>query len=134
MTIAPLVSYRLAQGILLLLGFFFVFQAFSPLRLNTDAVVLLSMGESAAHGHGFLNNGQKTVFPRGYPALLAVLMRTGLAHPWAIIGMNIVFLSVGLFATYSLLTRESIENKTVVLTICSLFLLSFVVIKHITFP
>jgi hypothetical protein len=112
----------------------FVLQAFSPLRLNNDAIVLLSMGESAAHGDGFLDSGQKTVFPPGYPALLAVLLRVGLAHPWVIVGLNLVFLSAGLFATYSLLIREFFEDKAVVLIICSFFLLSYVVVKHFTIP
>jgi hypothetical protein len=55
---------------------------FTPLRLTTDAVTLLSMAESAAHGGGFLDDGEKSVFPPGYPAMLAFLLRLGLAHPW----------------------------------------------------
>jgi hypothetical protein len=131
-TIAPSVSYRLSHGLLLLLTFLFALQVFSPLRLNTDAVVLLSMGDSAAHGGGFYS--EKVVFPAGYPALLAALMKVGLGHPWAIVGTNLVFLSLGLFATYSLLIHEFFENKTVVLIICSFFLLSFVVVKHFPIP
>jgi hypothetical protein len=92
------------------------------------------MGESAAQGGGFLNDGQKTLFPPGYPALLAVLLRIGFAHPWVIVGLNMVFLSAGLFAAYSLLILEFFEDKTVVLIICSFFLLSYVVIKHSTIP
>jgi hypothetical protein len=109
-----------------------VLQVFSPLRLNTDAVALLSIGDSAAHGGGFYS--EEGVFPPGYPALLAVLMNAGLGHSWTIVGMNLVFLSVGLFATYSLLIRDFFENKTVVLIICSFFLLSFVVVKHFPIP
>lgn len=129
-----LVRYRLSQGLLLLLAICYLLQVFSPLRLNGDAIVLLSTGEFAAHGGGFFDTGQKTVYPPGYPALLAVLMRVGLAHPWAIVGLNLVFLSVGLFAAYSLLIRQFFEDKAVVLLICSFFLLSFVVIKHSTIP
>jgi hypothetical protein len=92
------------------------------------------MADSAAHGHGFLDSGQKTVFPPGYPALLAILIRAGLAHPWAIVGLNMVLLSVGLVAAYALLIREFFQDKAVVLLICSLFLLSFVVVKHSTMP
>jgi hypothetical protein len=40
------------------------------------------MAESAAHGGGFLDDGEKSVFPPGYPAMLAFLLRLGLAHPW----------------------------------------------------
>jgi len=129
---ADLVKLRFSQGLLLLLAICFALQVFSPLRLNTDAIVLLSMGESAAHGGGFLDSEQKTVFPPGYPTLLAVLLRLGLAHPWVIVGLNVVFLSVGLFAAYSLLIRQFFEDRALVLMICSFFLLSYVVVKHFT--
>ncbi len=126
--------YRFSQCLLLLLAICYLLQVFSPLRLNSDAAVLLSMGDSAAHGSGFLDSGQKTVFPPGYPALLAALIEIGLAHPWVIISLNAVFLSAGLLATYSLLIREFFEDKSVVLIICSLFLLSFIVVKHFPIP
>jgi hypothetical protein len=131
---ADAVMFRFSQGLLLLLAICFVLQIFSPLRLNTDAIVLLSMGDSAAHGGGFLDGGQKTVFPPGYPALLAMLLRLGFAHPWVIVCLNAVFLSVGLFAAYSLLIRQFFADKAVVLMICSFFLLSYVVIKHFPIP
>jgi len=126
--------FRFSQSLLLLLAICFLLQVFSPLRLNNDAITLLSMGESAAHGGGFLDSGKETVFPRGYPALLAVLLTAGLAHPWVIVGLNMVFLLVGLIGAYSLLIREFFEERAVVLMICSFFLLSYVVIKHCTIP
>jgi hypothetical protein len=132
--VADSVIFRFSQGLLLLLAICFVLQIFSPLRLNTDAIVLLSVGESAAHGGGFLDSGQKTVFPPGYPALLAILLRLGVAHPWVIVGLNMVFLSVGLFAAYSLLIRQFFVDRAVVLLICSFFLLSYVVVKHFPIP
>lgn len=92
------------------------------------------MGESAAYGSGFLDSGRETVFPPGYPALLAILLRSGLAHPWIIVGLNMVFLSVGLVAVYSLFIREFFEDRAVVLMICSFFLLSYVVVKHCAIP
>ncbi len=133
-TIANSLRYRFAQSLLALLAICFVVQAFSPLRLNPDAIALLSVGESVAHGRGFFDYGKMTVFPPGYPALLAVLLRTGLAHPWVIVGLNVVFLSAGLLATYALLIHDFFEDKATVLLICSFFLLSFVVIKHVTLP
>lgn len=132
--IADSVRYRSSQILLLLLAICFVLQVFSPLRLNNDAITLLSMGESAAHGGGFLNDGQKTYLPSGYPALLAVLLKVGFAHPWVIVGLNMVFLSVGLFAAYCVLSREFFEDRTLILLICSFSLLSYVVIKHSTIP
>ena len=126
--------YRISQGLLLLLAICFGLQIFSPLRLNTDAIVLLSVADSAAHGNGFLDDGQKTVFPPGYPALLAVLLRVGLGHSWVIISLNAVLLAVGVFATYRLLIREFFADKVVVLALCSLSLLSYVVVKHFAIP
>ena len=71
----------------------YVAQMFTPLRLHPDTVVLLSMAESSIHGGGFLFHGKATVFPPGYPALMATLLRLNLAHPWVIAGLNLVFLA-----------------------------------------
>jgi hypothetical protein len=124
----------LVRILLLLLAIGFLLQLNSPLRLNNDAIVLLSMGDSAAHNSGFLNRGQATVFPPGYPAILAFLLKTGFAHPWVIVGLNVIFLVIGLLAVHALLVRRLFQDRTVVLVICSIFLLSFVVIKHFTLP
>jgi hypothetical protein len=126
--------YRIYRVFILLLASCFLFQVFSPLRLNSDAIVLLSMADSAANGHGFRDNEQTTVFPPGYPALLAVLMRTGLAHSWMIIFLNMVFLTLGLFAAYDVIRREFFADGRLALLLCSVSLLSFVVIKHFTIP
>ena len=129
-----LVKLRAAQILLTILAIGFLLQIFTPLRLNTDAVTLLSMAESAAHGDGFLDDGAKSVFPPGYPAMLAVLLKLGLAHPWVIVGLNMVFLSLGLLAVFFLLSQEFFADRAVVLMICCLFLLSYVVVKHCTVP
>ena len=126
--------YWFTRLLLLFLAICFLLQVRSPLRLNNDAITLLSMGEAAARGAGFVDGGQRTVFPPGYPAVLALLLKLGFAHPWVIISLNLIFLAVGLFAAYSVLVREFFEDKSVVLSICLLFLLSYVVIKHFTIP
>lgn len=131
---ADSIRLRFSQSLLLLLSICFVLQVFTPLRLNNDAIVLLSMGESAAHGNGFLDSGQRTVFPPGYPALLAILLKSSLAHSWVIVGMNMAFLAGGLWAVYSLLIRKFFQDRVVVLRICSFSLLSYVVVKHSTIP
>ena len=128
------VWYRFSQCLLLLLAICYVLQIASPLRINPDALILLSMGDSAAHGSNILFGGPKTLFPPGYPLLLDILMRAGLAHSWTIITLNLIFLSVGLYATYSLMIFEFFNDRTIVLLICSFILLSFVVVKHITIP
>jgi hypothetical protein len=66
--ISDSVKYRCSQGLLAILAASFVLQIFSPLRLNNDAITLLSMAESAAYGRGFLSDGQTTFLPSGYPA------------------------------------------------------------------
>jgi hypothetical protein len=120
--------------LLTILAIGFWLQIFTPLRLNTDAVALLSMAESAAHGGGFLDDGQISVFPPGYPAMLAVLLRLGLAHPWVIVSLNMLFLSLGVYAVFCLLNAEFFKDRTVVIMICCLFLLSYLVVKHSTMP
>src|SRR5215467_13605815 len=106
------VKYRCSQGLLWFLAACFAVQVFSPLRLTNDAITLLSMGDSAAHGGGLLDAGHRAVFPPGYPLLLAVLLRAGLAHPWVIVGLNMAFLTVGLVAVRSVLSREFFKDRT----------------------
>jgi len=129
-----ILKVRAALVLLAILAFGFLLQIFTPLRLNTDAVSLLSMAESAVHGGGFLDDGERSVFPPGYPALLAVLLRLGFAHSWVIVSLNMVFLFLGLFAIFFLLTLEFFPDRAVVLMICCLFLLSYLVVKHSTMP
>src|SRR6185436_5664505 len=112
----------------------YALQTWSPLRLDTDAVALLSMADSAAHGGGFVNQGHETVFPPGYPALIAVLSKSGLGYSSAVIGMNLLLLLGGLFFAYRILERRFFQNKTTSLYMCSLSLLSYVVVKHFTMP
>ena len=132
--IVAVTKLRASLVLLTILAMGFLLQIFTPLRLNTDAITLLTMAESAAHGGGFLDEGNRTVFPPGYPAMLAVLLRLGLAHSWVIVGLNMAFLSLGLFAVFCLLTAEFFEDRAVVIMICCLFLLSYLVVKHSTIP
>ena len=125
-------SSSLPLALLLALLLSFALQAFSPLRLNTDATTFLSMAESASEGHGFLQNGARTVFPPGYPALLVVLLKLGLAHSWVIIILNVIFSGLGTLGAYRVLVQDLAKQNTVALYLCLFSLLSFVVIKHLT--
>jgi hypothetical protein len=69
----------LARILLLLLAIGFLLQLNCPLRLNTDAIVLLSICDSVAHSSGFLNRGQATVFPPARLAFLATALLVCLA-------------------------------------------------------
>src|SRR5262245_45619549 len=106
-----ILKLRALLVLLTILAIGFLLQTFTPLRINTDAVTLMSMAESAAHGRGFLDDGERSVFPPGYPAILAVLLKLGLAHSWIIVSLNMVFLSLGLFAAFRLITLEFFENR-----------------------
>ena len=109
-------------------------QLFTPLRLNDDAVTLLSEAESVAHNEGFSLHGQPTLYPPGYPALLASLLIMGVAHPWVILTFNAIFLFLGLFALRYLLTLTFLQDQRCVLKICALSLLSFILIIFFTLP
>jgi hypothetical protein len=116
------------------LALLFVLQVFSPIRLNADAIVLLSVSESAAQGLGFLDQGVKTVFPPGYPAVVAALIRLGLAHSAVLIGLNLSGLAAGLFFSYIVIRRTFPCSPAIALNIILLTLLSWVVVKHSTIP
>ena len=127
-------SLRASRILLLVLIASFAVQVWSPLRLCTDSLVLLSMAESAAQGSGFLDHGHTTVFPPGYPALVAVLLRSGLGHPWAIVALNAILCGIGLICFYAIATNGLALSRVVALNLCSWFLLSWVVIKHFCLP
>ena len=60
--IANPLLYRIFQGCFLLLAICFVLQVFSPLRLNTDAIVLLSMADLLLTARVFLMADRKRFF------------------------------------------------------------------------
>jgi hypothetical protein len=117
----------------ILLAAAYLIQAFTPLRLHYDSLVLLTVAESAASGHGFLYHGQPTVFPPAYPALIAVLLRAGAFGPWTVVVINVVFLALGLAASAFVL-RRFFTSRATVWIVCLMMALSFVVIRHATIP
>jgi hypothetical protein len=122
------------SGIILILLVVYCLQVATPLRLHPDTVVLLSMAESAAQGGGLLYHRQPTVFPPGYPALVALLVKLNLARVWLIIGMNVGFLMAGLLAVRSILYPKFINERSFASGICIFSLLSFVPIKYSAIP
>ena len=109
-------------------------QIVTPLRLHPDTVVLLSVADSAAHGGGFLIKGRPTVFPPGYPALVAFLQKFGLAHNWVLVAFNTVSFIVGLWAVSHLLMLRMFNNIVPVLNVCLVSSLSLVFIKYVSIP
>jgi hypothetical protein len=132
--VAPRHRIRYYQGLILVVALAYLVQAATPLRLHPDSVVLLSMADSFAHGGGLLYEGQPTVFPPGYPAFVALLLKLGLAHNWLLIAFNLASLAIGLWATGYILFRRFFETIYPVLNVCLVSLFSFVFIKYSTIP
>ena len=131
----PDVQKKLRIGIIVVLAAVYLLQIVcTPLRLSIDTVVLLSAAESAARGEGLLYHGHLTQYPPGYPILIAVLMRLGIAHVWLIVGISVGSLLLGLAAAHFFLLREFFSDETSLLIVWIVSLLSFVTIKYTVIP
>ena len=117
-----------------ILAVVYLLQVASPLRLKTDAIVYLSLAESAASGNGFLYRGEPAAFPLGYPLLLAGLIRAGLGSPWAFVALNLVFLAIGLAAAFWIARRAFRQNACTALLLCEITLLSYLVARAAPLP
>jgi hypothetical protein len=120
--------------VLFVLAVVYCLQVVTPLRLQFDSIILLSSAENAARGGGFLFHGQPTVFPPGYPALVALLMRLHIAYNWVMVGLNILFLFAGLWALGQFLYPIYLEKRSSLSLLCILTLLSAVVVQLFTIP
>jgi hypothetical protein len=125
---------RIYAAILAFLAVCYLAQIFTPMRINDDAVTLLSEAESVAHNAGFLSDGQRTLYPPGYPALLASLLKMGMAHTWVILTLNAGFLFLGLFALRYVLALTFFRDQSYVLKVLAVSLLSFIFIIFFTLP
>ena len=121
-------------GGLLWLVVIYGLNAFSTLRLNTDSIVLLSMGLSAAAGQGYVIDAHSALFPPGYPWMVNVLYVQGWAYPSSLMLLNLLWLCLGLVGV-SFLFRDRFELSThISIFLCALVLLNWVVIKHAALP
>lgn len=112
----------------------YLFQMISPLRLNPDVIAYLSMASSAAEGKGFLYQGNQTHYPIGYPLILLFLSNAGIGASWAIIGLNCLFMAIGLAASFEVLVCGLGLSKNYSSSICCITLLSSVFINNIFMP
>ncbi len=127
--------FRIAVGLaLLLVSLAYVVQIASPLRLVGDGVDYLLQASSAADGHGFRVHGEKSMRPPGYPALIFLLVKAGIGKSWAIIALNCLLLGIGCWASYFVLRSSFAFGGATAEIICLLTLLSFVMVKHVTYP
>ena len=66
----------------------------SPLRVDTDSAYMLELGGSFADGHGLDIVGVPS-FPPGYPFLVGVLEKLGIATPAVLILVGLTCLAIG---------------------------------------
>ena len=120
--------------LLALIACCYALHVFTPLRLTPDSVAFLQMADSAAKGSGFLIHGRPSYFPVGYPAIVSVLVRLNLTHPGFLIAINLAAITVTAAAAWILYRRVFGYGPGFATSLTSLWLLSFVVLKHFAMP
>jgi hypothetical protein len=118
--------------LLIAVSLVYAVQIATPMRLNTDAIVYLSLATSAVDGTGFNYHGAPERYPLGYPVLIYLIVKMGLGYSCAFTALNCLLLGLGVFASYQVLQLLLHRSKNEALLICCLSLLSFVVVKHVT--
>jgi len=83
-------------------------QAFSPLRIDGDAIDYLTAAASVADGEKLATLSKANMRPLGYPVMIAVLDRIGMARPWSLVVLNCGWLLLGLLASYAI-ARKAYE-------------------------
>lgn len=112
----------------------YLLQLASPLRLNADAIVFLSLGASVADGEGPLFHGSPTHYPAGYPYVIATLDRLQLARSSTLIAVNLLALATGL-ASIFVVGRLSLATPfAAAFAAASLLALNWLTIKTVTLP
>lgn len=127
--------FRVAAGLaLLLVSLAYLVQIASPLRLVGDGVDYLLQASSAADGHGFRVHDKQSMRPPGYPALIFLMAKAGIGKSWAIVALNCLLLGIGCWSSYYVLRSSFGFEAATAEVICLLTLLSFVMVKHVTYP
>jgi hypothetical protein len=117
-----------------LIALIYLVQLASPLRLNTDAVTLLSMACNAEDGRGFVEQGHTTQFPIGYPLVILTLIKAHLACSASFIAVNLICLAIALFQFSKIARWYWAAPSRRIACVIALFLLAFPTIKHVTIP
>jgi hypothetical protein len=133
--IDTLQRFRVAAGLaLLVVSLAYLVQIASPLRLVGDGVDYLLQASSAADGNGFRVHGEQSMRPPGYPALIFLLVKAGIGKSWAIVALNCLLPGIGCWSSYFVLRSSFGFEAVTAEIICLLTLLSFVMVKHVTYP
>ncbi|MFZ5495217.1 MAG: hypothetical protein ACOZE5_07755 [Verrucomicrobiota bacterium] len=134
---APVSAAGFARGTmiaLVLLAAGYLVQVASPLRLNHDAVRLLSMARAAHETGSYLVDGRMEQYPTGYPAMVRLLLGAGLGRTVWLNLLNLLWLAAALTGWYWIGRRQAgLSPPAARLAVC-LPLLSWVLVKHAVIP
>jgi len=130
---APPASGRVVPAAMMAFGLLHLGQLATPLRLNTDAIVYLSLGHSVLLGGDWSFAGSLTRFPAGYPLALGVAEWLGVLTPVTLGIANLACLACGLWCARTLLVRKGAPVATVDLALL-LSMGSWVLVKHAPLP
>jgi hypothetical protein len=131
--IAP-VSTSTLRIILLVLFAAHAVQLWGPLRVNTDAEHFLKCAAAASDSSQAIPIADSRPHPPGYATMVAVMDRAGAGSTPMLVGLNLVFVALGIFAALGLLRRGFGFAEDEALIVCAMTLLSFVVVKHSPIP
>ncbi len=131
------VGMMLVLALGLLVAAYFV-QAWTPLRLNNDAVLCMMMADQAVDRGAWIAEYDRTMVSGsvalpGYPSVVAGLIRMGLGQSWALVMLNQVCLLAGIAAAMRICIDWGLSRRESVLVAIGT-LLSWIMIKHATLP
>ena len=125
---------RIVAILILLIALLYGFNVFGNLRLNGDAITLLSSALSDSQGQGRIFHGEPTVYPPGYPFIVELQLMTGVASSYTLMLFGWIMLLVGV-ASFVLLLRIGFDLSWVVsLLFGALLMLNWVFVKHTPLP
>ncbi len=125
-------EFYVACAVILVFGVGYILQVFSPLRLNTDSARFLTVAVSVSEGEGFLLDDEAYNRPRGYPFVVASLLKYGIANSMTLIMLNILSFGIAIFLVFHII-KKTLGREFGVIVIAVLFS-SWFFIKHITLP
>lgn len=118
--------------VLAVFGVGYALQTATPLRLNGDVATYLTVAGQALDGRGFADAAGATVYPPGYPALVALVSALGLDVSAVLVGLNGLALAVAVAAAVRVYRDGFGLSERAALATAALVPASYVVVKHAT--
>jgi hypothetical protein len=124
------VILKLALAALLIL---YALQLHSPLRINTDAAVILRLAADLTDGTPYMMLGARPIYPIGVPLTYSLMDRAHIATPFGFALLNFTCIGLAMIATWiicRLMRIPPIQRAAIVLISFS----NYVLIKHSVIP